>query len=635
MKDNDKHGFGTFGAIVLGVTAVATAIVAVSKSKKKKQSLNSFLKDELVKLPLFSKDESHHAKKSTADEDDIFVDEDNEPQNDKATSFYDEEISYEEDEEFQSVSKAKPIVDFKPKHESAEEPETAEAQETAEEPETAEAQETAEEHESAEEPETAEAQDVTEEPETADVQDVAEEPETAGVQDVAEEPETADVQDVTEEPEAADVQDVAEEPEAAEAQDVAGEPETAGVQDVVREPETADVQDVAEEPETAGVQDVAEEPETAGVQDVAEEPETADVQDVTEEPETADVQDVAEEPETAGVQDVAEEPEAADVQDVAGEPEAEPDDTFVFESVVVGRESVKDEPVDISDRKLDREFIAEPVDAEPVRDNFVLNDEDFSDEVQEIEIDDVTAEPAVEKVTEPEKEDGPVSAGKYDDVSSEAETAKEAFASTVETPVRETFSDVEFFDEEEDTEEGLRNNESYYDWTYNVDEHYSVITDGTWVYCKSDDVLTSDSINKKGERETIDIADTFKNRIKTKGYCLLKYIGTDREVIVPDTINGKPVVAALNTFRSNQIVKKVILPSTMQGLRRTFYSCYHLDSITFAPGTNLVYELDAIMCGNNDMDSNTEATTVYCSHAIAEYIKGHYRLGCPVTFVEK
>ena len=507
MKDKDKHGFGTFGAIVLGVTAVATAIVAVSKSKKKKQSLNSFLKDELVKLPLFSKNESHHAKKSAADEDDIFVDEDNEPQNDKATSFYDEDISYEEDEEFQSVSKAKPIVDFKPKHEEAEKP--------------------------------AEAHDVAGEPETADVQDVAEEP------------------------------------EAAEAQDVVREPETADVQDVVREPETADVQDVTEEPEAAGVQDVTEEPET------------------------------------------------------------EPDDTFVFESVVVGREPVKDEPVDISDKKLDREFIAEPVDAEPVRDNFVLNDEDFSDEVQEIEIDDVTAEPAVEKVTELEKEDGPVSAGKYDDVSSEAETAKETFAAAVETPVRETFSDVEFFDEEDDTEEGLRNNESYYDWTYNVDEHYSVITDGTWVYCKSDDVLTSDSINKKGERETIDIAETFKNRIKTKGYCLLKYIGTDREVIVPDTINGKPVVAALNTFRSNQIVKKVILPSTMQGLRRTFYSCYHLDSITFAPGTNLVYELDAIMCGNNDMDSNTEATTVYCSHAIAEYIKGHYRLGCPVTFVEK
>lgn len=191
------------------------------------------------------------------------MDEDNEPQNDKATSFYDEDISYEEDEEFQSVSKAKPIVDFKPKREEAEKP--------------------------------------------------------------------------------------------AEAQDAAGEPETAEAQDVAEEPETSDVQDVVREPETAGVQDVAEEPEAAGVQDVAEEPET------------------------------------------------EPDDTFVFESVVVGRESVKDEPVDISDKKLDREFIAEPVDAEPVRDNFVLNDEDFSDEVQEIEIDDVTAEPAEEKVTELEK----------------------------------------------------------------------------------------------------------------------------------------------------------------------------------------------------------------------------------------
>lgn len=83
----------------------------------------------------------------------------------------------------------------------------------------------------------------------------------------------------------------------------------------------------------------------------------------------AEAQDAAGEPETAGVQDVAEEPETADVQDVAEEPETEPDDTFVFESVVVGRESVKDEPVDISDKKLDREFIAEPVDAEPVRDN--------------------------------------------------------------------------------------------------------------------------------------------------------------------------------------------------------------------------------------------------------------------------
>lgn len=597
MKDNDKHGFGTFGAIVLGVTAVATAIVAVSKSKKKKQSFNSFLKDELVKLPLFSKDESRHVKKHVADEDDIFVDEDNDTQDDKATSFYDEEISYEEDEEFQPVSKAKPIVDFKPKHDAPQKP--AEETEAVQEKDAEEVESTDGQQEKV--AEEVEATDGQQEKvvEQAEVADEVKQGETVKMAEVAAE----------QEEESAEVSD--EQPE------VVAEQEEAVEETVQTHPETLEQTE-----ESVEVSD--EKPEVAAEQ---EEP--------VQEDNFESVGNTSTLASGNGTDDVFEEEPAIDMEKKS-EAVEEPDDTFVFESVVVGREVVKDEPVDISDKKLDREFIAEPVDAEPARDNFVLNDEDVSEEVQEIEINDVTTEPAEAKVAEPEKEESPVSAEKYDDVSSEAETAKEDIAATVETPVRETFSEVEFFDDEDDDiEEGLHSNESYYDWTYNVDEHYSVITDGTWVYCKSDDVLTSDSVNKKGERETIDIVDTFKNRIKTKGYCLLKYIGTDREVIVPDTINGKPVVAALNTFRSNQIVKKVILPSTIQGLRRTFYSCYHLDSITFAPGTNLVYELDAIMCGNNDMDSNTEATTVYCSRATAEYIKGHYRLGCPVIFVEK
>lgn len=612
MKDNDKHGFGTFGAIVLGVTAVATAIVAVSKSKKKKQGFNSFLKDELVKLPLFSKDESHHVKKHVADEDDIFVDEDNDAQDDKATSFYDEEISYEEDEEFQSVSKAKPIVDFKPKHDAPQKPaeETEAVQEKAvEEVEEVEAtdgqqDETVKTAESATE-QAEESEEVSDEQQ----EKVAEQAEAA---DEVKQDETVKTAE-----ESVEVSD--EQPEKVVEETEAVQPETEASEQTEPVEETVQTQPEASE-------QAEEQPEVVAEQ---EEPIHEDNFESVGNTSTLASGD--------GTDDVFEEEEEPAI-DTEKKPEAveELDDAFVFESVVVGREAVKDEPVDISDKKLDREFIAEPVDAEPARDNFVLNDEDVSEEVQEIEIDDVTTEPAEEKVAESEKEESPVSSEKHDDVSSEAETAKEDIAAAVETPVRETFSEVEFFDDEDDDiEEGLRSNESYYDWTYNVDEHYSVITDGTWVYCKSDDVLTSDSVNKKGERETIDIADTFKNRIKTKGYCLLKYIGTDREVIVPDTINGKPVVAALNTFRSNQIVKKVILPSTMQGLRRTFYSCYHLDSITFAPGTKLVYELDAIMCGNNDMDSNTEATTVYCSRATAEYIKGHYRLGCPVIFVEK
>ncbi len=183
-------------------------------------------------------------------------------------------------------------------------------------------------------------------------------------------------------------------------------------------------------------------------------------------------------------------------------------------------------------------------------------------------------------------------------------------------------------------EQALLPHESYYDWVYNVDEHYNVKTDGTWVYCLSDEILVSTSVNKKGGHETINIADTFKNKITTRGYCLLKYIGSDREIVIPSEINGLPVVAAMNTFRSNQTIKKVTIPACMEAIRRTFYSCYHLDRIIIEKGSRIVYELDAIMCGNNDMDSGTESTTVCCTEDLIEYFKKHYKLGCPVVFEE-
>ena len=104
--------------------------------------------------------------------------------------------------------------------------------------------------------------------------------------------------------------------------------------------------------------------------------------------------------------------------------------------------------------------------------------------------------------------------------------------------------------------------------------------------------------------------------------------------MIPSEINGLPVVAAMNTFRSNQTIKKVTIPACMEAIRRTFYSCYHLDRIIIEKGSRIVYELDAIMCGNNDMDSGTESTTVCCTEDLIEYFKRHYKLGCPVVFEE-
>lgn len=464
MNDKNKNGFGLFGAIAVGVAAIATAVVMVNKKKKSKNKY--FLKDELVKLPVFRKEEPPK-KKEIVEEEDIFEDEDAIPTEEKKSFFSDaEEVSYEEDEEFRSESHAKPIV-------------------TPVKPEPAE-------------------------------EAVAEEP-------VAEE-------------------------------------------EVVEE-------SVAEE--------------------VIEEP-------VEEE--------------------VAEEP--------VGE-----DDTFVFESVVVGKQE------ETVTEAAATEEITEPVIAEPERVTPVMKEETpvrntyynepVIDELIRAAMEEVTGKSYDEKTIENTTEEKPAEETVEDII-------EEPVMNNTEEPVDDKSSEEtqDEIDDEEDDDD-IRAHESYYDWIYNVDEHYSVITDGKWVYCKSDDILTSTSVNKKGGRETIDIAETFKNRINVDGYCLLKYIGTEKNVVIPSVINGKPVVAAMNTFRSNQVIKTVTIPSSVLGLRRTFYSCYHLDKIIFEDGTRLLYELDSIMCGNNDMDSDTESTTVICSQEVADYLKGHYKLGCPVVFKVK
>lgn len=504
MNDKNKNGFGLFGAIAVGVAAIATAVVMVNKKKKSKNKY--FLKDELVKLPVFRKEEPPK-KKEIVEEEDIFEDEDAIPTEEKKSFFSDaEEVSYEEDEEFRSESHAKPIV-------------------TPVKPEPAE-------------------------------EAVAEEP-------VAEE-------EVVEE-------SVAEE--------------------VIEEP--VEEEEVAEE---SVAEEVIEEP-------VAEK--------VVEEPV---VEEQAEEA-------VAEEPVE---EEVAEEPVGE-DDTFVFESVVVGKQE------ETVTEAAATEEITEPVIAEPERVTPVMKEETpvrntyynepVIDELIRAAMEEVTGKSSDEKIIENTTEEKPAEETVEDII-------EEPVMNNTEEPVDDKSSE-ETQDEIDEEDDDIRAHESYYDWIYNVDEHYSVITDGKWVYCKSDDILTSTSVNKKGGRETIDIAETFKNRINVDGYCLLKYIGTEKDVVIPSVINGKPVVAAMNTFRSNQVIKTVTIPSSVLGLRRTFYSCYHLDKIIFEDGTRLLYELDSIMCGNNDMDSDTESTTVICSQEVADYLKGHYKLGCPVVFKVK
>lgn len=346
------------------------------------------------------------------------------------------------------------------------------------------------------------------------------------------------------------------------------------------------------------------------------------------------------------------------------------DQEIIIEAVMVGKpeeeqveeqpeESVEEQPEEPEEEQVEEQ--SEEQDTVTIEEITVGRTEleEIIEEVQEVPVEEVTEEAVEEPLTEE-------AAVTYEEPAVTYEEAKDAWEGAPE-PVIEFFEEepVEEVSVEEPIEEipveepvveipvveepvyeepetiepqveeqALLPHESYYDWVYNVDEHYNVKTDGTWVYCLSDEILVSTSVNKKGGHETINIADTFKNKITTRGYCLLKYIGNDREIVIPSEINGLPVVAAMNTFRSNQTIKKVTIPACMEAIRRTFYSCYHLDRIIIEKGSRIVYELDAIMCGNNDMDSGTESTTVCCTEDLIEYFKRHYKLGCPVVFEE-
>ena len=276
------------------------------------------------------------------------------------------------------------------------------------------------------------------------------------------------------------------------------------------------------------------------------------------------------------------------------------DQEIIIEAVMVGKpeeeqvevqpeESVEEQPEEPEEEQVEEQ--SEEQDTVTIEEITVGRTEleEIIEEVQEVPVEEVTEEAVEEPLTEE-------AAVTYEEPAVTYEEAKDAWEGTPE-PVIEFFEEepVEEVSVEEPIEEipveepvveipvveepvyeepetiepqveeqALLPHESYYDWVYNVDEHYNVKTDGTWVYCLSDEILVSTSVNKKGGHETINIADTFKNKITTRGYCLLKYIGNDREIVIPSEINGLPVVAAMNTFRSNQTIKKVTIPACME-----------------------------------------------------------------------
>ncbi len=105
------------------------------------------------------------------------------------------------------------------------------------------------------------------------------------------------------------------------------------------------------------------------------------------------------------------------------------------------------------------------------------------------------------------------------------------------------------------------------------------------------DADTSDNTESSTESEAPhDPADDYEYVINNSGVILTKYTGTDREIVIPDTIEGKPVVRIGNTvngedtfgtFQNNFGIVSIVIPDSVTAIDdNAFSSCKKLSEIT-------------------------------------------------------
>ena len=94
----------------------------------------------------------------------------------------------------------------------------------------------------------------------------------------------------------------------------------------------------------------------------------------------------------------------------------------------------------------------------------------------------------------------------------------------------------------------------------------------------------------------------FKYRVNKRSgvVTITKYIGNDREVCVPPTIEGKPVVKIdSKAFGENVMIRKVVLPEGLKTLDDwVFFCCTNLESISFPSTLTKVGLSQCTDCGN-------------------------------------
>ncbi len=82
------------------------------------------------------------------------------------------------------------------------------------------------------------------------------------------------------------------------------------------------------------------------------------------------------------------------------------------------------------------------------------------------------------------------------------------------------------------------------------------------------------------------------------GIVLTKYIGNDKEVVVPSEIAGKAVVKIKGTFFDNKTIEKVVLPNGITEIgEHTFYGCTNLKTVILPDSVETIDNYAFASCG--------------------------------------
>lgn len=82
------------------------------------------------------------------------------------------------------------------------------------------------------------------------------------------------------------------------------------------------------------------------------------------------------------------------------------------------------------------------------------------------------------------------------------------------------------------------------------------------------------------------------------GICIDGYNGTASEIVIPSSVDGKPVVSiAYHAFYGNESIKKIVIPGTVKAIGpQAFWKCKSLESVTFNEGIEIIEEGAFVYC---------------------------------------